>query len=130
MKFYINSIGNKIEGLPELPYNNGQYVGLFSQCQVGEDGNFCGYYSSSSYINTNLHAVAIYENGCYRNAKRLEKVIRFDKFFQEIPIETHMWTNVIEAESIEDAISKFEISDWREWKCEIDEITEYPIQSM
>ena len=111
MKFYVNSIGNKVDNLPELPYNNCQYVGLFSQCQVCVDGNFCGYFSSSKYINTMLYAVAVYENGCFRNAKKIGKVNQLDKFYNEIPIETHMWTCVIEAESVEEAISKFEISD-------------------
>ena len=124
MKFYINSIGHKLDGLEELPYNQKQYVGLFSQCNVLEDGYYCGYYSTAKYTNTTLYAVVIYENGYYRNTQKLDKVIRIKKFFEEIPIETHLWTNVIEAESIEDAISKFETQDWREWDHNKDEFDE------
>ena len=121
MKFYINSIGSNLDGLNNLPYNQKQYVGLFSQCQVHEDGYFGGYYSSTKYINTTLYAVLIFENGCYKNAKKLSAPIKLDRFYNEIQTDPHMWTSVIEADTIDDAISQFEKSHLRDWKSEIDE---------
>lgn len=118
MKFYVNQIKQTLNGLK--PLKEGEYyVGLFSQCETTAEGYFCGYYSSEKYLDTNLIAYYIYK-GSYLSDK-VSEVILVNKSFSEIQISTHLWTKVIEALNLKDAIKKFEKSQWRQWESDKDE---------
>ena len=119
MKFYVNEIAETIDELTPLPWGE-HYVGLFSQCETKVEGSFCGYYSCEKYLNTELLAYCVYKK-CMYLGKKFGTVVKFNKQFSEIKIATHMFTKVIEANSIEEAIEKFEKCDYRSWTSETDE---------
>ena len=120
MKFYVNKIKQTLNGLK--PLKEGEYyVGLFSECETKAEGSFAGYYSCEKYLNTNLIAYSVYK-GNYLS-ERVGDVILVNSYLTEIQISTHMWTKVIEASNLKEAIKKFEKSEWRQWTNEIDEIS-------
>ena len=120
MKFYVNKINQTIEGLKPLEYGE-YYVGLFSECESKGEGHFCGYYASESYLNTTMYAYAVYK-GLYLS-ERISDAKEFVKTFTKIYIGSHLWTQVIEAKSIEEAMVKFKKSEWRQWDLSLDENT-------
>ena len=120
MKFYVNEIKQNLRSLKELPHGE-NYVGLFSQCKTKAEGNFCGYYSSEKYLDADLHAYRIYKNG-FLLGDKVSDIKKANIHFPEIQIATHLWTQVIEADTIEEALIKFNNEDWRQWSCDTDEI--------
>lgn len=124
MKFYVNEISD-YEVYRDLKFDRGQYIiGLFSQCNTEGRGDFCGYYGSEFYLNTKLYAYYMADcKGLYRPEKRLSDVIALEQpiDYREIGIGSHMWTNVIEADSVEEAIKLFTDAKWRRWQRSKDE---------
>lgn len=121
MKFYVNEVYDQ-ELHKGLKYGR-SVIGLFSQSKTDGRGNFCGYYGSEYYINTTLYAY--YEADCkgvYAPEKRTSGVVTLAQpiDYQEIQIGSHMWTNVIEAETIEEAIELFGKAEWRRWDSKLD----------
>lgn len=124
MKFYVNQFyGDRLGGGPagfrNIYPNN--YIGLFTQCETRGEGSFCGYYGAEYYLNTELLAYYEAEGLIYRPEKRISQV--YPCYFRrsKILIGSHMWTQVIEANSIEKALKKFENADWRQWRSPEDE---------
>lgn len=131
MKFYVNKI-NDSKLLKTLNHVTNAYdrIGLFAQCDTDAEGNFCGYYSVEYYLKTVLYAT-YYAEGLtvYRPENRIDdvQVLSEPMPLREVSISTHMWTKVIEAETVEEAIKKFENAEWRDWDSRIDEFGEEPI---
>lgn len=117
MKFYINEINQSFNGKQSLK-DDEKYVGLFSECETKGEGYFGGYYSCEKYMNTYLIAYSVFK-GEYL-AERVSDITLINKHFDSIQIRTHMWTKVIEAPSIKQAIEKFKNSDWRQWSNDLD----------
>jgi len=122
MKFYVNKFYD--DSVKKVAYEN-SLIGLFEQCKTDGRGSFCGYYGSEFYLNTRLIAYYTAETkGCYTPEKRIGDIVVCDepKRYDEVLIGSHMWTKVIEADSLEEAIQKFLRFEWRQWTCDIDEI--------
>lgn len=115
-KFYVNVVcGETITKQP--PYGQ-MIIGLFKQCKSKGVGNFCGYYANEYYINTEMYAYYIADcNGVYKPEARISEVTFLEQpiKYNEIQIGSHMWTKVIEAESIEEAVELFAEAKWRRW---------------
>ena len=107
-KFYVNKFD-------ELNFENVLkrdqcLIGLFKQCETKGEGSFCGYYGSESYLNTELYAWYIADySGRYDPTRALSLVQVCDPpiKYKKVYIGTHMWTNVISAENVAEAIFKF-----------------------
>lgn len=129
-KFYVNEIHNDTM-TKGLPYGQ-TIIGLFKQCETEGRGSFCGYYGSEYYIDAEVYAyyIASY-NGRYKPEARISDVIICNPTikFSEVQIATHMWTNVIEADTIDEAIESFKNAEWRRWSSPFDEPGMIPISS-
>lgn len=123
MKFYINSLCDW-ENVLNAKHSYGQFIiGLFRQCKTDGRGNFCGYYGTEYYLNGELYAYYVTENTViYKPEARLGDVtvLKEPIRYQEVQIGSHMWTNVIEASSIEEAIDLFKNAKWRRWDYSVD----------
>lgn len=121
MKYYVNQfygdrLGGEAAGFPNV--YPGMYIGLFTACEAKGEGNFCGYYGAEYYLNTELLAYYVAEGGRYQPEKRISEVQSCYFRRQKILIGSHMWTLVIEAETLEEALEKFENAEWRRWELE------------
>jgi hypothetical protein len=123
MKFYVNEIHDRsLTG--GIPYGQ-SIIGLFKQCATEGRGSFCGYYGAEFYIDTEMYAYYVADcSGIYKPEARITGVVILEQptKYREVAIGSHMWTSVIEAESIEEAIRLFEDAKWRRWDCRIDEV--------
>lgn len=128
MKFYVNEVCD--ERLHEgLKYGR-SVIGLFDQCETDGRGNFCGYYGREYYLDTKLYAY--YEADCkvrYAPEKRTSGIVTLSHpiQYEEVAIGSHMWTMVIEAESVDEAIDLFKNAKWRRWNSPFDEPGMKPI---
>ena len=118
MKFYVNqfygdSLGGKAVGFPNIWPD--MYIGLFTQCKTKGEGNFCGYYAVEYYLDTELLAYYVAKGGIYQPEKRISEVNGCYFHRRKMPIGSHMWTYVIEANTEEEAFEKFKNADWRRW---------------
>ena len=125
-KFYVNTIySNQVPGLAPLD-EDFKYVGMFSACDIKEAKPVNGHYTDTRYLKTTMHAVAVYQNegyycpdrGYYRHFGQLgafvsKQPVRVNMYFDEIRVMTCYDTDVIEAESVEEAIEKFKNKKWR-----------------
>lgn len=120
-KFYVNQVHGE-DLLNGIPYPQ-MVIGLFDQCETEGRGNFCGYYGSEYYLNTKLYAYYVAEGGLYQPEKRISDVMKpvSPFIYDEVQIGSHMWTYVIEAETVEEAIVKFTNAEWRRWTYPEDE---------
>lgn len=112
MKFYVNMFYPDKIGFPNVYPND--YIGLFTQCETKGEGNWCGYYAFEYYLDTTL--LAYYEaesSGLYRPEARIGDVKMHNKHYPKISIGSHMWTYVIEAENVDEAVEKFKNAEWR-----------------
>ena len=124
MKFYVNRfygdrLGGEKAGFPNV-YPN-MYIGLFTQCKTKGEGNCCGYYGAEYYLDTELLAYYVAEGCIYQPEKRISDVSDCYFYREKILIGSHMWTKVIEAETVEEAIEKFKNAEWRRWVTPEDE---------
>lgn len=119
-KFYVNSLESR-----SIKHMGQRIIGLFKQCRAEGRGNFCGYYASEYYLNTELYAYYEAELGVYRPEARVSKLTICDPAikFDEVQIGSDMWTLVIEAETVDEAIELFANAAWRKWTLE-DEVLE------
>lgn len=121
-KFYVNAVYDKplTRG---IPYGQ-MVIGLFKQCPTEGRGNFCGYYSSEYYLNTELYAYYVADGRIYKPEARMTELTIPEQpmKYREVQIGSDMWTMVIEAESVDEAIELFKDAKWRRWNCEIDEV--------
>lgn len=125
MKFYVNSfygdrLGGEKVGLPNIYPNF--YIGLFTQSKTIGEGNFCGYYGAEYYLDTELLAYYQAEGPIYQPEKRISSVYGCYFKRKKMLIGSHMWTRVIEAETVEEAYKKFENAEWRPWDYYKDEV--------
>lgn len=125
MKFYVNEVvgDHRLRSTLGL-HDRDMIIGLFKQCATDGRGNFCGYYASEYYIDTELYAYYIADcSGIYRPEARVSELTICSPAikYHEIQIGTHIWTNVIEAETINDAIELFRDGKWRGWTSRCDE---------
>lgn len=115
MKFYVNRLRDYEY---DLKVSEGQIViGLFKQCKTEGRGNFCGFYASELYLDTELYAFYISEDGVYNPEVRIGTVTVLDTpiKFKEVGIGSHLWTKVVEADTIEGAIVLFRMFEWTDW---------------
>lgn len=121
-KFYVNAVHDQTL-TNGLPY--GQIIiGLFKQCSTDGRGNFCGYYGSEYYLDTELYAYYVTDcKGIYRPEARLSELTICNPAieYREVRIGSHMWTKVIEADTIDAAIDLFMDANWRRWDSPFDE---------
>ena len=122
-KFYVNEVHDQTfrNG---VPYGQ-SIIGLFKQCATEGRGSFCGYYGAEFYIDTEMYAYYVAScKGIYRPEARITDVVTLalPKKYSEVAIGSHMWTTVIEAETVEEAIRLFENAEWRRWDHSIDEV--------
>lgn len=122
-KFYVNEIYDSyLKNKAGVAYGH-SLIGLFKQCATEGRGSFCGYYGSEFYLDTELYAYYIAEGGIYRPEDRLSELeicvppIKY----REVQIGSHLWTTVIEAETVRDAIELFRDAKWRRWRSPEDE---------
>lgn len=113
MTFYVNEVN-----LPGGECNN-RYIGLFDSNKWDGRGNFCGYYGSEYYLDTNLLAYGVqldklceiynpkspFNGGFFSNV---------NKHFDEIKIGSGMWERKFTANSIEEAIEIFRTQSWED----------------
>lgn len=121
-KFYVNEVhdGKLTNG---LQYGQ-SIIGLFRQCETDGRGNFCGYYGSEYYVETELYAYYVADcKGVYRPEARISELVICDPRikYHEVRIGSHMWTKVIEARNVEEAIELFDNAKWRRWETPFDE---------
>ena len=122
-KFYVNMFYDEsIRKELGLPYKQ-DLIGLFKQCKTEGRGSFCGYYGAEYYLNTELYAyyVADSKSG-YTPEERISDVeicIPTLKY-REMLIGSHMWTQVIEAETVSEALEAFKNAKWRSWRLDTD----------
>lgn len=106
--FYINT----------YHYRGKTRVGLFTQKNHVGRGTFCGWYASEFFTDTVLLASYASEESTYHGFDPYhtnEK--RHNQYFKEIPIGTNMWTCRLNAETNDEAITKFFNGDWQsQWK--------------
>lgn len=132
MKFYVNLFYNNDQSsITEPPSDKStvnDLIGLFTQCSTIGEGSFCGYYTSESYIDTNLLAFYISSRkvGCaieFKNRSSEVGICNPPLELSKIQIGSHIWTKVIEAETSDEAIEKFSNGEWRQWDYSKDEIS-------
>ena len=111
MLFYVNSFDGETLGLPSVYPNN--RVGLFTKCESKGKGNFCGYYAVEYYLDTTLYAHYDAKGSHYAPEKRISDVRVCNIPCEKIMIGSAMWTLVIEADTVEEAIEKFKNAQWR-----------------
>lgn len=129
-KFYVNEVHDKAL-TNGLPYGQ-SIIGLFKQCSTDGRGNFCGYYGSEYYIDTELYAYYVADcKGRYCPEARISNITVCDPSikYREVGIGSHMWTMVIEAETIYGAIDLFANATWHRWSSPFDEPDMIPISS-
>lgn len=111
MTFYVNAVH-----LDEHGWNE-RCIGLFDNNKWDGRGSFCGYYGVEFYLDTTLIAYGVqlkngssiynpkapFDGGFYANVNR---------HFDEIGIGSGMWENIIEADSIEEAVEIFRNQSW------------------
>lgn len=127
-KFYVNKFDD--EKLGKVLKPNQCLIGLFKQCKTKGEGSFCGYYGAESYLDTELYAWYIADyTGRYDPTRALSLVQVCDPpiKYEKVYIATHMWTNVIHADDVNDAILKFDMHHWRQWSSLLDEIDAMPV---
>lgn len=111
MTFYINQVN-----LPESDWTH-RCIGLFDSNEWDGRGNFCGYYASEYYCNTNLiaYGVQLIDGNRIYNPKNLFdggfKVV--NRHYDEIMIGSGMWERTFEADTVEEAIEIFRTQSWR-----------------
>lgn len=110
MLFYVNKVD-----IPDLSDYTHTVVGLFTNNEWSGEGNFCGWYSSEYYHNTELLAYYVQEKSggspynsrdCYTDYR-----VVFQKH-NKIKIGSKFWEESFEAGSPEDAIEKFVDQVW------------------
>ena len=127
-KFYVNQVHDEV--LSRMCPRNSDVIGLFRQCHTVGRGSFCGYYASEFYLDTEMYAYYFADaTGPYTPETRISEVFVCDppSKFKEAHIATHMWTRVIEADTVTEAINLFENADWRRWESPFDEPGMIPI---
>ena len=122
-KFYVNEVHDRAlrNG---LPYGQ-SVIGLFRQCPTEGRGSFCGYYGAEYYLDTELYAYYVADcSGIYKPEARITDItiLKQPIIYREVAIGSHMWTTVVEAKSIDEAIKLFKDAKWRRWDCSIDEV--------
>lgn len=123
-KFYVNEVHDQTlrNG---VPYGQ-SIIGLFKQCATEGRGSCCGYYGVELYIDTEMYAYYIADDcrHIYRPEARMSDITIFARpiKYDEVVIGSHMWTTVIEAETVEEAIKLFENAEWRRWHPLLDEM--------
>lgn len=127
-KFYVNEVHDQTltDG---LPYGQ-SIIGLFEQCETDGRGSFCGYYGSEYYLDTKLYAYYVADcKGVYRPEARISELTICNPVikYREVQIGSHMWTQVIEAGTIDEAIELFRDAEWRMWSSPFDELGMIPI---
>ena len=113
MKFYVNTF-NARDRLDDTPY--GYYrIGLFDSNEFDGYGSFCGWYAQEVYLNTNLYAWYLAKgNSMHPRYKETEiEVCNPPVHFDEVTIGSCYWERVIEADSLEEALIKFERGDFK-----------------
>lgn len=121
-KFYVNEVHDQ-RLTNSLPYGH-SIIGLFKQCSTDGRGNFCGYYGSEYYLNTEMYAYYVADcEGIYRPEARISEVTVCDPAieYREVEIGSHMWTKVIESDTVDAAIGLFKAANWRSWSYPFDE---------
>lgn len=133
-KYYVNTIyDNNVPGLAPLDPKF-KYVGMFSECDIKETKPVLwDRYADTRYLNTIMHAVAVYENegyycserGYYRHFGQLgtfvyKQPVEVNMYFDEIRIMHCKDTDVIEADSLEEAIEMFKNKKWRPYRLDKD----------
>lgn len=121
-KFYVNQVFD--ESLDcDLPRGR-NIIGLFKQCSSKGEGNFCGYYAREYYLDTEMYAyyIANFEM-IYQPENRVSElyICNPPKKYEKVPVGSHMWTKVIEADSVEEAMKLFKDANWRKWIYPFDE---------
>lgn len=111
MRFYVNEFHDDSIGSCKYPDYK---VGLFTSDKWKGEGNFCGYYGIEYYCNTVLLAWYIAKgSGPVTFTPRIGDVTRCDIYKEKMAIGCGMWTKVIEADSVDEAVEKFARSEWR-----------------
>ena len=132
-KFYVNTIySNQVPGLAPLD-EKFKYVGMFSACDIKESKPIYGHYTDTRYLNTTMHALAVYQNegyfcpqrGYYRHFGQLgafvsKQPVEVNMHFDQIRTMPSKDTDVIEAKSVEEAIELFKNKKWRPFRPDID----------
>lgn len=116
MRFFVNEINDHYL-TKGLEYGK-HLIGLFRECKTEGRGNFCGYYSSEYYLNTELYAyyIAEYVNIYTPEARIGELIVPTEPIkYDEVQIGSDMWTSVILADNIKDAIKCFINAEWKRW---------------
>ena len=125
-KFYVNKFyDDALTHIYTEGYGDG-LIGLFEECGTTGKGNFCGYYGAEYYVNTKLLAFYVADcRGVYSPEKMISDITICKRpvVYKEVSIGSHMWTKVIDAETVEEAIEKFKNADWRRWTSSEDEFT-------
>lgn len=112
MLFYVNAFYGTEIGLPSNYPND--HIGLFAKCESKGEGNFCGYYASEYYLDTTLYAHYDSEGSHYAPEKRISDVRICNIPCKKIAIGSGMWTKVIEADTLKEAIEKFKNAQFRD----------------
>lgn len=113
MRFFVNEI-NDYKLTKSLEYGK-HLIGLFRECKVDGRGTFCGYYASEYYLDTELYAyyIAEYVSVYTPEARIGELVVPTEPIkYAEVEIGSDMWTNIIDASDIKDAIECFVNAKW------------------
>lgn len=117
MKFFVNEVR---EGSIRDFAPAGQIViGLFKQCATKGDGDYCGYYAREAYLDTDLYAYYMApREAVYRPENRLSAVTicKPAMHYNVVHIGSDMWTKVIEAKTVQEAIVLFSETKWRNWR--------------
>ena len=109
MTFYVNEF--TMDGI------NDHCIGLFDSNQWEGKGSCCGYYGVEYYLNTNLLAYGIqlrkqiklhnnrdpFDGGFFGNVNR---------HYDRVVIDTAMWEESFEANSVEEAVTVFKYRIW------------------
>jgi hypothetical protein len=113
MEFYVNKICD--EALTKDVEYGYDVVGLFSKCEHEGRGSFCGWYASEYYLDTKLYAYYVAGGtGIYAPEKRVSDIVVLEQpiEYDEVQIGSCVWTKVIKAKNIDDAINKFKNAKW------------------
>ena len=121
MRFYVNQFYDDSIGSCKYPDYK---VGLFTNDKWKGEGSFCGYYARECYCNTVLLAWYVAKGGGpVTFTPRISDVTRCDIYKEQVTIGCGMWTMVIEADSIDEAVEKFARGEWRRKRYSDNDIT-------
>ena len=113
MKFYVNTFDDDIN-FDDTPY--GYYrIGLFDSNEFAGYGSFCGWYARETYVNINLYACYVAKSNSMHPRYRQTDIEIFETpiHYDEVTIGSCYWERVIEADSLEEALVKFERGDFK-----------------